>query len=305
MSTGGASAWGKPRGDGATSRVHAPAASSSASNGPPKAPPSAPSPISTASSALAPAKAQVNIAALAARNLGGFVPNKIFVGGVPVTCTEEQFRSYFEPYGAISKVELHALRGFGYVTYESVDAVDACLEKYEEHYFGKKWVEVKRSIPRELIESYEREQRRLQAEHGARGLGRGPAAGAQRAAAAGAALAKGAKAEPAAPSVAVPHTVHGPPPGAAPSRGPPRAAPWKAPGGREPPGTVMVSRIAQLKEMGFSEEVAKRVLGECVWDVNTAIDRLLASGEMPGDLSSSPGKSSPDAPQARPTWGPG
>ena len=65
------------------------------------------------------------------------------------------------------------------------EAVDACLEKYEEHYLCKKWVEahrkrlrtrfrtaisgpvgemsaqVKRSIPRELIDAYEREQRRL------------------------------------------------------------------------------------------------------------------------------------------------
>eukprot|EP00971_Amphidinium_carterae_P272026 5398674-Amphidinium_carterae.2 len=37
-----------------------------------------------------PAMTPQNIAALAARNLGGFVPNKIFVGGVPITCTEDR-----------------------------------------------------------------------------------------------------------------------------------------------------------------------------------------------------------------------
>jgi len=40
----------------------------------------------------------------------------------------------------------------------------------------------------------------------------------------------------------------------------------------------MLSRVAQLKAMGFSEAVAKRVLSECAWDVNAAIDRLLTSG---------------------------
>merc|ERR1719345_605670 len=124
---------------------------------------------SSSTNGLAKAKAaqskiSVNIAALAARNLGGFVPNKIFVGGVPIQSTEEQFKAYFERFGAITKVELHALRGFGYITFESVNSVDECLEKYEEHYLCKKWVEVKRSIPRELIDAYEREQKRLEAE---------------------------------------------------------------------------------------------------------------------------------------------
>lgn len=294
MSAGGASAWGKPRSD-AAARVHAPSATSTA---PPKAGPA------SVTAAKAPAKTPVNIAALAARNLGGFVPNKIFVGGVPVTCTEEQFRSYFEPYGAISKVELHALRGFGYITYESVDAVDACLEKYEEHYFGKKWVEVKRSIPRELIDSYEREQRRLQAEHNGTAVEAPPID--RPSAPPAMVVAKG----PGLPKAEAP-AAGGPPAashasGAAPSSAASRPAPWKASawkagGTGEPPGTVMVSRIAQLKEMGFSEEVAKRVLAECVWDVNTAIDRLLASGEMG---SSSPTAGPEPSSPARPRWGP-
>ncbi len=127
------------------------------------------------------------------RNLGGFVPNKIFVGGVPITVTEdlvsqfaikvhdgwkviltwetklgprttqnhaearilnldlpcsliihlpssppfatnlprnnvsqnlqEQFKQCFSTYGGITKVELHALRGFGYITYETVEVL--------------------------------------------------------------------------------------------------------------------------------------------------------------------------------------
>merc|ERR1719229_1889847 len=175
-SEGATSVWGRPR-------PGAAAASSSAAVLPPAASRTgagssqqhssggqSPSKAKTASSAVSASKTSstapraMNIAAQAARNLGGFVPNKIFIGGVPITCSEEQFRNYFKPFGPISKVELHALRGFGYITYESVESVDACLEKYEDHYLSKKWVEVKRSIPRELIDAYEREQRRLHAE---------------------------------------------------------------------------------------------------------------------------------------------
>jgi len=263
--------------------------------------PARPQPSSSSSSVPAKAKAQaktsLNIAALAARNLGVCVPNKIFVGGVPITVSDEQFRSYFESFGAISRVELHALRGFGYVTYESVEAVDACLEKYDEHYFNKKWVEVKRSIPRELIESYEREQKRLLAEQEGES---------------GATTSSPGLPAPGGASWSGPTTGLPPPPAKAGSwpGGPPTgpghhqippggwAARGPAPGVRrkpEPSGTVVVSKVAQLKEMGFSEAVAKQVLAECVWDVNAAIDRLLSSGVMPGEESTPPEPSSSEA----------
>merc|ERR1719458_540303 len=266
------SAWNRPR-DAVLPRAHAPS--------PTVAGPS--SSTSAAAKAKAAAKPSLNIAAQAARNLGGFVPNKIFVGGVPITCTEEQFRNYFEPYGAIGKVELHALRGFGYITYESVEAVDACLEKYEEHYLCKKWVEVKRSIPRELIDAYEREQRRLHAECLASGEGSDRT---------------GVQAEvPGKAEVSAPKAAPGPAPPAAPPVGPWGSLPS---GGsrpkasahthvnREASGTMNLSRIAQLREMGFSDEVAKRVLSECAWDVNEAIDRLLLSGAMSSEAAAEP-----------------
>lgn len=279
------SAWNRPR-EAVLPRAHA-------------ASPTVAGPCSSATAAAkakAAAKPSLNIAAQAARNLGGFVPNKIFVGGVPITCTEEQFRNYFEPYGAIGKVELHALRGFGYITYESVEAVDACLEKYEEHYLCKKWVEVKRSIPRELIDAYEREQRRLHAECLASGEG-GDRTGVP-------AEVPG-KAELSAPKA------H-PPPGPAPTAAPP-VGPWGSlPSGgsrpkasshahvnREASGTVNLSRIAQLREMGFSDEVAKRVLSECAWDVNEAIDRLLLSGAAMS--SEAPAEPSPTVSMAEPS----
>jgi len=272
-----------------------PADTSSAWNRPreavlPRAHPTSPPVAGLSSSATAAAKAKaaakpsLNIAAQAARNLGGFVPNKIFVGGVPITCTEEQFRNYFEPYGAIGKVELHALRGFGYITYESVEAVDACLEKYEEHYLCKKWVEVKRSIPRELIDAYEREQRRLHAECLASGEGSDRT---------------GVQAEvPGKAEVSTAKVVPGPAPAAAPPASPwgslpsggarPKASAHTPVNRGEASGTVNLSRIAQLREMGFSDEVAKRVLSECAWDVNEAIDRLLLSGAMSSEAAAEP-----------------
>jgi len=211
------------------------------------------------------------------------VPNKIFVGGVPITCTEEQFRNYFEPYGAIGRVELHALRGFGYITYENVEAVDACLEKYEEHYLCKKWVEVKRSIPREFIDAYEREQRRLHAEC----LTSGESSDRT-----------GVPAEvPGKAEVSTVKAAPGPAPTSAPPVGPwgslpsggsrPKAS-ARTPVNREASGTMNMSRIAQLREMGFSDEVAKRVLSECAWDVNAAIDRLLLSGAMSSEVAAEP-----------------
>ena len=36
----------------------------------------------------------------------------------------------------------------------------------------------------------------------------------------------------------------------------------------DPPGDTPA--ISQLKEMGFSEDVSRRVLSKCAWDVNKA-----------------------------------
>ena len=59
---------------------------------------------------------------------------------------------------------MHAERGFAYITFDDDRSVDDCLEQYSDHRLCNTWVEVKRSIPRESIESCENEQRRLEAE---------------------------------------------------------------------------------------------------------------------------------------------
>eukprot|EP00250_Pteridium_aquilinum_P001000 c11180_g1_i1 orf=467-1933(-) len=97
-------------------------------------------------------------------NGGGHSPSlvartkKIFVGGLASTVTESDFRMYFEQFGAITDVVVmydHGTqrpRGFGFITFDSEDAVDRVLQKTF-HELNDKMVEVKRAIPKDLSAS--------------------------------------------------------------------------------------------------------------------------------------------------------
>ncbi|XP_051133843.1 heterogeneous nuclear ribonucleoprotein 1-like isoform X2 [Andrographis paniculata] len=80
---------------------------------------------------------------------------KIFVGGLAPTVTESDFRSYFEQFGTITDVVVmydhntQRPRGFGFITYDSEDAVDRVLHNTF-HELNGKLVEVKRAVPKEL-----------------------------------------------------------------------------------------------------------------------------------------------------------
>ncbi|VAI05064.1 unnamed protein product [Triticum turgidum subsp. durum] len=80
---------------------------------------------------------------------------KIFVGGLASTVTEADFRMYFEQFGTITDVVVmydhntQRPRGFGFITYDSEDAVDKALFKTF-HELNGKMVEVKRAVPKEL-----------------------------------------------------------------------------------------------------------------------------------------------------------
>ncbi|GJX13168.1 heterogeneous nuclear ribonucleoprotein 1 [Tanacetum coccineum] len=83
---------------------------------------------------------------------------KIFVGGLASTVTETDFKRYFEQFGAITDVVVmydHSTqrpRGFGFITFDSEEAVDKVLLKTF-HELNGKMVEVKRAIPKELSPS--------------------------------------------------------------------------------------------------------------------------------------------------------
>lgn len=80
---------------------------------------------------------------------------KIFVGGLPSTVTELDFKQYFDQFGTITDVVVmydhntQRHRGFGFITYESEDSVDKALVKTF-HELNGKMVEVKRAVPKEL-----------------------------------------------------------------------------------------------------------------------------------------------------------
>ncbi|XP_054819557.1 heterogeneous nuclear ribonucleoprotein 1-like [Prosopis cineraria] len=80
---------------------------------------------------------------------------KIFVGGLPSSITESEFKKYFDQFGTINDVVVmydhntQRPRGFGFITYDSEDAVDRVLYKTF-HELNGKMVEVKRAVPKEL-----------------------------------------------------------------------------------------------------------------------------------------------------------
>ncbi|KAL3850940.1 hypothetical protein ACJIZ3_012822 [Penstemon smallii] len=80
---------------------------------------------------------------------------KIFVGGLASTVTENDFKTYFDQFGTITDVVVmydhntQRPRGFGFITYDSEEAVDKVLFKTF-HELNGKMVEVKRAVPKEL-----------------------------------------------------------------------------------------------------------------------------------------------------------
>ncbi|XP_062107233.1 heterogeneous nuclear ribonucleoprotein 1 [Humulus lupulus] len=80
---------------------------------------------------------------------------KIFVGGLASTVTESDFKTYFEQFGTITDVVVmydhntQRPRGFGFITYDTEEAVDKVLLKTF-HELNGKMVEVKRAVPKEL-----------------------------------------------------------------------------------------------------------------------------------------------------------
>lgn len=55
---------------------------------------------------------------------------KIFVGGLEPSCTEREFRDYWEHWGTVQEAEIKVdpytkkSRGFGFITFQNPDTVD-------------------------------------------------------------------------------------------------------------------------------------------------------------------------------------
>ncbi|XP_010433462.1 PREDICTED: heterogeneous nuclear ribonucleoprotein 1-like isoform X3 [Camelina sativa] len=88
-------------------------------------------------------------------NGGGARTKKIFVGGLPSSITEAEFKNYFDQFGTIADVVVmydhntQRPRGFGFITFDSEESVDMVLHKTF-HELNGKMVEVKRAVPKEL-----------------------------------------------------------------------------------------------------------------------------------------------------------
>lgn len=80
--------------------------------------------------------------------------NKVFVGGLPSSITEEELRHYFESYGRVNQIELlrdretNRLRGFAFISFEDEDSADKCIQR-RSHEICRKICEVKRAHNRE------------------------------------------------------------------------------------------------------------------------------------------------------------
>lgn len=87
-------------------------------------------------------------------NRGVSRTKKIFVGGIPLTLTEDELREYFSSYGDIIEHQImldHVTgrsRGFGFVTFDSEEAVEKIFADGQLHELGGKQVEIKRAEPK-------------------------------------------------------------------------------------------------------------------------------------------------------------
>jgi hypothetical protein len=82
-------------------------------------------------------------------------PEKIFVGGLPISCDDNKLREYFSKYGVIVDAvvmidrDLQRHRGFGYVLFQDSGSVDAAVAEHDNHQIDGKWVDVKRCVVQE------------------------------------------------------------------------------------------------------------------------------------------------------------
>ncbi|ORY84339.1 hypothetical protein BCR37DRAFT_378358 [Protomyces lactucae-debilis] len=78
---------------------------------------------------------------------------KMFVGGVPADCDEEEFKDFFKQFGRVIDATLMMdkdtgrPRGFGFITFDAESAVERCVNAHNLNIHGK-GIEVKRATPK-------------------------------------------------------------------------------------------------------------------------------------------------------------
>ncbi|KAI3716357.1 hypothetical protein L6452_23638 [Arctium lappa] len=104
---------------------------------------------------------------------------KIFVGGIHLTLTEDELREYFSSYGDIIEHQIMLdrttgrSRGFGFVTFDSEDAVEKIFADGQLHELGGKQVEIKRAEPKRAGGDYSYDSRSQHGDGGSKWYGGG------------------------------------------------------------------------------------------------------------------------------------
>merc|ERR1740121_2644358 len=75
--------------------------------------------------------------------------NVVFVGGLRKTTEEDRVCAHFAKFGQVEHVDIKRLpdgtsRGFAFIKFADLDAVDKVIEAHAKHMIDNKWVEVKR-----------------------------------------------------------------------------------------------------------------------------------------------------------------
>ncbi|XP_058101949.1 heterogeneous nuclear ribonucleoprotein 1 [Magnolia sinica] len=83
-----------------------------------------------------------------------FKTKKIFVGGIPTTVTDDEFNNFFSKFGEVKEHQImrdhstNRSRGFGFITFETEEAVDDLLAKGNKIDFDGAQVEIKKAEPK-------------------------------------------------------------------------------------------------------------------------------------------------------------
>ncbi|OWM74929.1 hypothetical protein CDL15_Pgr021280 [Punica granatum] len=100
---------------------------------------------------------QVEIKRTIPKGAGGsedFKTKKIFVGGIPGTVTEDEFKDFFSQFGEVKDHQImkdhstNRSRGFGFITFETEEAVDELLAQGNRLELAGSQVEVKKAEPK-------------------------------------------------------------------------------------------------------------------------------------------------------------